>query len=154
MYSPPPICRYKRGGGGPNYDRMTMGRGRGVWIPPKMMTSFMNSPLYCFHCSHCSYCYTVGTVYFVWDGTTNKKAQKYTQLISVITAPTPVVYFFNSVYNFDLFWPLMANDGDFVTNLCTFWCKCCAGVPKMTNISFDKQKDKTENQDITSYLVI
>ena len=32
------------GGGGPKYDMMTRGGGSGY--PPKMMTSFMNSPLF------------------------------------------------------------------------------------------------------------
>merc|ERR1712122_155995 len=29
MYFPPPYLPVQKGGGGPNYDRMTMGRGRG-----------------------------------------------------------------------------------------------------------------------------
>ena len=134
--------RVERGGGLAerwHYDK----GGWVVLITPKMMTSFMNSPLYCFHCS---YCYTVGT--------TNKKAQKYTDHNSWYQSslpPTPAVYFFQASVQF---WPIMANDGDFVTNLCTFWRKRCAEVPKMTNISFDKHKDKTENKDIRSYLVI
>ena len=39
------MMTWRRGGGQPKYDMMTRGRG-GSGYPPKMMTSFMNSPLH------------------------------------------------------------------------------------------------------------